>query len=194
MLAMHTYADTFGAFPPAYTVDANGKPLHSWRTLLLPYCEGAEVFKKLDLSKPWDDPVNAELFEQFTKQTGPAAFRCPSNDIPRGMTAYLAIVTPNSCLRPGEGRRLEDIKDDTSNTVVVIEVPADKAVRWMEPVDADEALMLSIGADRDSRSPHPSGFMVGFCDGSVRLLRNELSAEDRRALITIDARDKVELP
>jgi hypothetical protein len=187
---MHTYADTYGAFPPAYTVDADGKPLHSWRTLLLPYCEGAEVYQKLDLSKPWDDPVNAELFKKFAAKIGPMAFHCPSIDIPPGKTTYLAIVTPNSCLRPSEGRPLADIKDGLSNTVVVIEVPADKAVPWMAPVDADEALMLSIGSDPNLQSPHPSGFMAALCDGSARLVRNERSAEDRRALISIDAGDK----
>src|SRR4051812_12260530 len=38
-LALHTYADVYHALPPAYTVDAAGKPLHSWRTLILPYMD-----------------------------------------------------------------------------------------------------------------------------------------------------------
>jgi hypothetical protein len=191
MLAMHTYADTYGAFPPAYTVDADGRPLHSWRTLLLPYLEGAVVYRKLDLSKPWDDPVNATLLDEFAAKNSPASLHCPSNHVSPGKTTYLAIVTPNSCLRPGEGRPLADLKDGQSNTVVIIEVPADKAVPWMAPLDADEALMLSIGPEPKSGSPHPSGFMAALCDGSARLLRYELSAEERRALITIDAGDKI---
>jgi len=36
-LAFHDYHDKFGSFPPAYTVDSNGRLLHSWRSLLLPY-------------------------------------------------------------------------------------------------------------------------------------------------------------
>jgi prepilin-type processing-associated H-X9-DG protein len=191
MLAMHTYADHFGEFPPAYTVDADGKPLHSWRTLLLPWLEGAAFFPKLDLSKPWDDPVNAELFAQFIERGNPAAFSCPSADFPRGQTTYLAIVTPNSCLRPGKGRPLSDVKDGQSTTLIVIEVPDAHAVPWMAPVDADEKLVLSINSDRESRSPHPIGFNAAFCDGSVKFLLNDLSAADRRALISIDAGDKV---
>ena len=31
-LAMHNYLDVNESFPPAYTVDAEGRPLHSWRT------------------------------------------------------------------------------------------------------------------------------------------------------------------
>jgi Tfp pilus assembly protein PilE len=36
-IALHEYAKVHGALPPAYTVDADGESLHSWRTLILPY-------------------------------------------------------------------------------------------------------------------------------------------------------------
>ena len=61
-LALHNYHDIYHVFPPAYTVDGNGKPLHSWRTLILPYLDQAPLYLKIDLSKPWDDPANAESF------------------------------------------------------------------------------------------------------------------------------------
>jgi type II secretory pathway pseudopilin PulG len=38
-LALQNYAEVYQALPPAYTVDADGRPLHSWRTLILPYIE-----------------------------------------------------------------------------------------------------------------------------------------------------------
>ncbi|MCA9206080.1 MAG: DUF1559 domain-containing protein, partial [Planctomycetales bacterium] len=38
-LALHNYHDTFGSFPPAYVADAAGRPIHSWRVLILPYIE-----------------------------------------------------------------------------------------------------------------------------------------------------------
>ena len=59
-LALHNYHDEYGAFPPAYTVDADGKPLHSWRTLLLPYLDQRPLYATIDLTKAWDDPANAE--------------------------------------------------------------------------------------------------------------------------------------
>src|SRR6266436_3697522 len=34
--ALKEYESVYHCLPPAYTVDAAGKPLHSWRTLLLP--------------------------------------------------------------------------------------------------------------------------------------------------------------
>lgn len=33
-LALGQYASSYGALPPAYTVDTDGKPLHSWRALI----------------------------------------------------------------------------------------------------------------------------------------------------------------
>ena len=38
-LALNNYEQEYNALPPAYTVDADGRPLHSWRTLILPYLE-----------------------------------------------------------------------------------------------------------------------------------------------------------
>src|SRR5204863_3233790 len=38
-LALRQYEAEYHALPPAYTVDADGKPLHSWRTLILPYLD-----------------------------------------------------------------------------------------------------------------------------------------------------------
>src|SRR4051794_27921550 len=43
-LALHNYESSFGVFPPAYTVDSAGRPLHSWRTLLLPYMEQEPLY------------------------------------------------------------------------------------------------------------------------------------------------------
>ncbi len=36
-VALHNYSDTYGCFPPAFTVDQQGQPMHSWRALILPY-------------------------------------------------------------------------------------------------------------------------------------------------------------
>jgi hypothetical protein len=38
-IALLNYHDTYGAFPPAHIPDRNGKPMHSWRVLLLPFLE-----------------------------------------------------------------------------------------------------------------------------------------------------------
>ena len=139
-LALEQYAENHGGnFPPAYTVDANGKPLHSWRTLLLPYLEQEALYKTIDLTKPWNDPVNAQALNTVVE-----AYQCPLHtfDSDLNRTTYLAIVTPQSVLRGGKSATKNEIKDGPDKTIVVIEVPENYAVPWMSPQDADEAMFV----------------------------------------------------
>ena len=62
-LALHNYHDAYGSFPPAFTTDADGRPLHSWRTLILPFGEHRTLYDTIDLSKPWDHPDNNAALE-----------------------------------------------------------------------------------------------------------------------------------
>ncbi|MDP1798715.1 MAG: DUF1559 domain-containing protein, partial [Planctomycetaceae bacterium] len=171
------YHDVYGAFPPSYTVDADGKPLHSWRTLILPYLDQKSLYDKIDLSKAWDDPANAEAFK-----TNIPSLLCPSVACPPGHTTYLAMMTPESCLRPGASCSIAEVKDGTSNTVLVIEVDTAHAVPWMAPTDADEVLLLSFGPK--SKPSHTGGFHALLGDGAVRFLSENLSNDTRRALTT----------
>lgn len=183
-LAMHNYHDAYGAFPPAYTVDAEGKPLHSWRTLLLPYMDQKPLYDKLDLSKAWDDPRNAEVF-----QSNPPHYKCPSSTCPFSHTTYMAVVTPDSVLRPEASCRLAEIKDGTSNTLLVIEVDAEHAVPWMTPQDVDEAYFLGVVSK--AKTSHVGGLHGVLADGTVRFLSENLSADVRHALVTADGNETV---
>jgi prepilin-type processing-associated H-X9-DG protein len=183
-LGLRSYAEVYHAWPPAYTVDADGKPLHSWRTLILPYIERMDVYKSIDLTKPWDDPANASARKLALDE-----YRCSAGSGPDSYTTYLAIVTPSSCLRAGEPRELSDITDDRSQTLLVIEVDTEHAVPWMSPVDADEQLVLSLGPK--SKLAHAGGMNAVFVDGSGQFLPDDLPAADRRALISIAGNDKV---
>src|SRR5262249_21670890 len=60
-LAMHTYLDQHGTFPPAAIYDKDGKALLSWRVLLLPYIEADPLYKKFKLDEPWDSAHNKKL-------------------------------------------------------------------------------------------------------------------------------------
>ncbi len=177
-LALHNYHDTYNAFPPAYIVDADGKRLHSWRTLILPFLDQASLYETFDLSKPWDDPANAKAFA-----TRIGAYQCPSSKLSETNTTYLAIVTSNSCLRPTEGRQLREISDGPGNTMMVIEVPVEHAVHWMSPLDADEDLVLGIGPE--TKLDHVGGVHALFCDGVVRFISAEMKPDVRRALISV---------
>jgi prepilin-type processing-associated H-X9-DG protein len=182
-LAVRAHEEKHGTFPPAYTTDADGKPLHSWRTLILPFLEEEALYNTIDLTKPWDDPVNAEAAKARVR-----VYECPAND-EGNRTTYLAVVTPNSCLRVGEPRRLSDIPDGGKKTVMISEVDFKHAVPWMAPIDADEQVVMEIGPK--SERVHPEGFGAAFVDGHVEFLLNGVSDAERRGQITLSVQDQV---
>ena len=168
--------------PPAYTVDAKGRPLHSWRTLILPYLEQEPLYQTIDLSKPWNDPANAKALETLIPE-----YRCPGAMGPQNTTTYLAIVALNGCLSPKESRRLDEITDSHASTLMVIEAGEEYAIPWMAPADADESLVLSLRPG--TKLHHAGGTNACLVDGSVRFLKANIPSEVRRSLISISGND-----
>ncbi len=184
-LALHNYAEAFGTLPPAYTVDANGNRLHSWRTLILPFIESSPLYEKIDFSKPWNDPANAEAYN-----TSFPLYLCPSAICPVNHATYLAIVGDHSSFHPTTPRAFSEITDGLSNTLLVIEVPSSQAVHWMSPMDADESMVLNFSPTTEL--PHESGFHALIADGSVRFLGADTPQVIRQALISIAGNEKIE--
>ena len=181
-LALFNYEQAYKALPPAYTVDAHGRPLHSWRTLILPYLEQEALYRTIDLSKPWNDPANAAALG-----TSLPVFHCPESVGPQNTTTYLATAVPYGCLIPKEPQRLAEITDARESTLMVIEAGEENAVPWMAPVDADEPLVLSLGPT--TRLHHAGGMNACMVDGSVRFLQAGTPAHVRRALMSISGDD-----
>jgi prepilin-type processing-associated H-X9-DG protein len=180
--ALLSYAEEHGSLPPAYTVDEQGRPLHSWRTLILPYLEQSALYEKIDLSKPWNDPVNNEV-----NKTALRIYQCPLGNRLSGQTPYLAILAENGCLQPARGRNLAEITAGHANTLVVIEVNKDQSVHWMSPVDISAESWIA----QQSLSPGPHGKFVNavFVDGHIEQIDRRLKPEALRALITINGKD-----
>lgn len=178
VIALYNYHDMHGALPPACTVDASGQPLHSWRTLILPFLDQEQLYDNIDLSKPWNDPANAEAYSARL-----AIYACPSAEIPDSHTTCLALVGPDCAFQSGQPKRFRDIKDGTSNTLLVVEVADADAVHWMAPTDSANEFFLSF--TDDTELSHAGGIHVAFADGAVRFLSAELTIKTRRALTTI---------
>ncbi|MBX9681538.1 MAG: DUF1559 domain-containing protein [Gemmataceae bacterium] len=179
-LAMHGYADANRHFPTPASSDKNGKALLSWRVAVLPYLEQAGLHQGFKLDEPWDSDHNKKLIPLM-----PKLFENPSAPAEPGMTRFQVVVGGKKgssalFLNPFEKVRFAQITDGSSNTIMLVE--SEKAVPWTKPEDA--ALDANGGPPRLFRQP--TGFMVLFADGSVRVLSATIRPETLKALITRD--------
>jgi hypothetical protein len=162
-VAMHNYASTEqGRFPPPAVYSEDGRPLLSWRVLLLPYLEQGELSKQFKLDEPWDSPHNIRLLERMPRTYGPFDGSSP----PRPFTTfYQVFVGEGTAFGGKQGLPVEaGSPDGNADTFLIVE--AGEAVPWTKPED------LSYDASR----PLPKlgglfkngGFRVAMVDGSVR--------------------------
>jgi hypothetical protein len=184
-LALSNYVDEWGAFPPAHTADAAGRPLLSWRVLLLPYLERADLLARFKLDEPWDGPNNSRLLDEM-----PRVFACPVDqqdvfewDAPGRYTDYLAAAGPGTAFPGAEPVPLAAIQDGPDRTIVMVE-SAQARVPWTAPVDLDArsgGLLNMPAATIGPTTPHATWFHAATADDRVFRLdagkfRQELAA------------------
>ena len=177
MLTMHNYAASYGSFPPRAIFDKQGKPLLSWRVKMLPYLESQGLYEQFHLDEPWDSEHNKKLIAQM-----PPQYRNPSSTAPPGTTTYLAVCGKGLMFDGTEGRKMAEITDGTSNTIMVVEANDDRAVPWTKPDDWEcdpQRPLTGLGSAR------PGGFNVAFADGSVRFISKSIDPKTFYALLTI---------
>jgi uncharacterized protein with WD repeat len=185
VLAMVNYADAEnGQMAPAIFTDKTGKSLLSWRVHILPYIEQQNLYQQFHLDEPWDSAHNKKLLARM-----PKAFASSSHpELAReGKTTYLLPVGKNVLFSgTSRPRYPASIPDGTSNTILIVEADAERAVPLTKPED------LPIDLDNPSKglADHPGkGFLFGMGDGKVRFGRSKVSKETLRAAFTPAAGD-----
>jgi prepilin-type processing-associated H-X9-DG protein len=183
LIAFHNYHDVNNMLPPAFTVDANGKRLHSWRVLILPYIEQNALYKSIRLNEPWDSEYNKQFHDKM-----PEIYQCPENNSKQKNrdTIYCVVVGKDVTFKEnGKGLSFEQITDGTSNTGIIFE--RKEPVCWMKPEDiAQEDAFKGInkGGDKGIRANHGKTTNVGWIDGSVQILSEDLTPKILRAILT----------
>ncbi len=169
-LALHNYHDVNQHFPPAAIRDAQGRPLLSWRVMLLPYLEEGKLYKQFHLDEPWDSEHNKPLIAKMPDVFTPRSIRLRAE----GKTTLLVPVGKQTIFGPKDGVPIRDITDGTSTTILIVDADEGQAVVWTRPddlnVDGIDARQALFGTRKDGVS----------CDGRrlVRFLRTAIRHED----------------
>jgi len=181
-LALRCYEEKHGCFPPAHISDEDGRPMHSWRVLILPFLERTDLWRAYSLDEPWDGPNNYKLADIDV-----GFFRCPGEpNTLRTMTNYVLVVGPTTPFPGTQQTSLKDSSDGPSQTILLVEV-ASSGIHWMEPRDLhveEIAPIINPTAGQGISSLHPGGAHAAFVDGSVRFLPDNTSAQRLRAMLT----------
>jgi prepilin-type processing-associated H-X9-DG protein len=187
-LAIHSYYEKYGHFPPAYTVDKDGKPMHSWRVLILPFMEYRSLYNQFKMDEPWNSPHNLALSDQI-----PPQYRCPNNTSPsKSASSYAMLVGPHAISTGQAGRTKAEITDGLANTIMIVET-AGSNINWLEPRDLDVEIMsfdLAENASTELNSDHPEMVNVLFCDGHVQSLSKESDPDTVKAMTTVDGAEQ----
>ncbi|WP_020468474.1 sigma-70 family RNA polymerase sigma factor [Zavarzinella formosa] len=95
--AIHAYSDTHN-FLPADIRDKTGKPLLSWRVVILPYMgdkASEELYRQFKLNEPWDSEHNFKLLAKM-----PDIYRVGIEPKDSSHTYYQAFAGPGTPLHP----------------------------------------------------------------------------------------------
>ncbi len=178
-MAIACYHDDKGHYPPAYLADEQGRPMHSWRVLILPYMELSDLYQQYDFSEPWDGPHNRTLAAQMPRVFAFSPLERPGNTT----TNYLAVVGPETAWPGAMGATTDSIGDGLATTILIVEnLGAD--VHWMEPRDLRLADMeLQVNSPRGVSSPYVDS-AVAMLDTSLYRLKAGTRPDTLRALLT----------
>ncbi|MFP6764592.1 MAG: DUF1559 domain-containing protein, partial [Planctomycetaceae bacterium] len=129
-MAVANYVENNGHYPPAYVADANGRPLLSWRVLLLPWLDADELYRQFNLEEPWDGPTNLSLLKDM-----PQTFRLHTiDDAHDTSTNYVAITGKQTLWQGAEPRQPDFLTDEPGNTLLIAEFVG-HPIPWSKPED-----------------------------------------------------------
>jgi hypothetical protein len=137
--ALNAYSDRYGTYPPPVVTDAAGKPLFSWRVLILPFLGYEDLYKQFDLDQSWDSPVNSKLLSRMPQQ-----YASPNSlDAKENFECNYVLITGAGTLFPASGP-LNPNKITDKPTILLIETNNGGCI-WSQPGDVDIGLGMHIG-------------------------------------------------
>ncbi|MEL6104669.1 MAG: DUF1559 domain-containing protein [Planctomycetota bacterium] len=184
--ALNAYAADHGTYPPSVLRDSAGKPLHSWRVLILPYLNEQELYDQFDLSQPWNAEINLQASYAM-----PSAYEHPATATGfQNQPGYVLLTGPQTLFPNGKPGSPDTIADDPAQTILVIGGKPAVSVNigsWAEPIDLPFSAMQ--GMINGTVGVEPGGWLedgvtMATVDGRGHFVSEEMSPDTFRALVT----------
>jgi hypothetical protein len=158
---------------------------------VLPFLGQRALYARYRFNEPWNGPNNSKLANVRVPQ-----YECPEQNGVGApfMTSYVAVVGKQAAWRGRESMRLQDFRDRSAGTIMVVEM-ADSGIHWMEPRDLPFAtLAMSVnpksGMGISSLHCDPGwrhsrlGANIGMVNGEVEFLPTGTPQTEVRAMMT----------
>ena len=181
-LACLTYEAENQHFPASKILHKESGKFHSWRVAILPYLNQQHLYDKYHFDEQWDSPHNSKLLKKM-----PPPFRHSSADYNSTTTNYVGFANDKAAFGIEKGHRIQDFKDGTSNTLLLIE--ADSQIPWTKPED----LPFNDKTLENLKRLDQGRYIFSKADGSVDSIKNaDMPLAKLKALLTRGGGEKVD--
>lgn len=160
VVALNKYHDNHGSYPPAYFADDKGKPMHSWRVMILPELGRNDLYRQYDFDVPWDAPENFGVTMQM-----PHEYASFGNQATLGSntTQFCAVVGKGTMFPHAKSVTRSEITDSHDTVLAIVEVQG-IGFDWTDP-----------GEDYDIDSPKGTFVIVNDVQGGNLLTSSTLT-------------------
>ena len=152
---------------------------------ILPYVEHQLLYEQFKLDEPWDSEHNIKLVKQM-----PMVYRNPVSKAAAGKTTFLGPAGMGLLFdSAAPERKMQEITDGTSNTIMVLDVNDDAAVAWTKPEDLNvdpKQPLKGLGGNADGK------ILALFGDASIRRLDRKIAPVEFYKLLTIAGGEVIE--
>lgn len=189
--ALNSYQRSYGSYPTPTVVDASGKPLYSWRVLILPQLGYTSLYNDFQLDQTWDSPTNSSLVSRM-----PSEFACPINPTALAMheTNFALIIGPGTMFPPGKTVDPNAMTDAPAETLLLVETK-DGVATWTQPADLNISFGVKLGKTpmRDIGGNYPDCAVAVMVDGTAVAIDLNISRASLDAIISPNGNENVDL-
>jgi hypothetical protein len=175
--AFHLFESRFHHLPRSANQIARNQPPHSWRVAILPLIGQTELYNQYKFDQPWDSPENLRLSKKM-----PEIYRSTDHRS-QDSTLFQMLFSEGAFDSSIDPPRFADITDGSSNTIALIE--SSKETVWTKPEDV---------VPLNGFIPLNESRLVGFADGHIQSLPQNLEPQQIRALVTRAGGEVITLP